>query len=171
MLRRYFGMLVAAALALPAAATPASAQATYAPVRGTVHLQDLGDRPLRDGLWAGTIGQSRRLEGFSLVSRLPRGVFLQYNCHIQNIGDQPPGGGWLNEGAFCGTRGQGLRLEALRIRVAGPNAARYEVLYQCHIQDRGTSSWMRNGEQCGTTGLSLRLEAFRVIVLRNAFSS
>ena len=171
MLRRCFGMLVAAALALPAAAAPASAQSPYVRVQGTVHLQDLGDRPLRDGSWAGTIGQSRRLEGFSLRSRLPRGVFLQYNCHIQNIGDQPPGGGWLNEGAFCGTRGQGLRLEALRIRVAGANADRYEVLYQCHVENIGTSSWKRNGEQCGTTGQALRLEAFRVIVLRNAFSS
>jgi len=36
---------------------------------GVVHLQDIGDVQLRDGAWAGTKGQSRRLEGFS-VTRL-----------------------------------------------------------------------------------------------------
>ena len=48
---------------------------------GVVHLQDIGDVPLRDGVWAGTKGQSRRLEGFSVNFAVPvAGVGIAYMC-------------------------------------------------------------------------------------------
>lgn len=74
-------------------------------VTGVVHLQDIGDVALRDGAWAGTKGQSRRLEGFSINFAVPvPGVGMAYMCHLQNGGDTPwmPGGSFA---ALAGSRG------------------------------------------------------------------
>jgi len=89
-------------------------------MRGVVHVQNLGDQPLGDSHWAGTKGQSLRLEGFALdfAPTVP-GIGLEYMCHLQNIGDTAlmPGE------SFCGTRGQSRRLEGFAIQLTGPEAA------------------------------------------------
>ena len=137
----------------------------YVPVKEVVHIENIGDVKARDGIWAGTRGQGLRLEGFSLDTRL-RDAYLQYTCHVQDLGDLPAPGQWYNESEFCGTRGQSRRLEALAIRVAGRDAYKYTVLYQCHLQDIGDTPFVKDGEVCGTKGESRRLEAFRLVVLR-----
>ncbi|MEK0083935.1 hypothetical protein [Benzoatithermus flavus] len=177
MLRRYFGMLSAAALMLPVIAGSASAASAdpphrglpYVKLAGVVHIENLGDKPLRDGRWAGTMGRSLRLEGFQLASagRLGGNTHLEYMCHVQDLGDLPAPNQWYARGEFCGTRGQSKRLEGFAIRVAGRNAALYDVLYQCHVQDLGTSDVKKNGEFCGTRGQQKRVEAMRVVVLKN----
>ncbi len=126
-------------------------------ISGTVHVQDIGDLPLREMQWAGTRGQAKRLEGFSLRAS---GVRVEYMCHLQNRGDTQ----WMREGNFCGTRGQSLRLEGFAIRLRGPNADRYDVYYQCHLEGRGDTGPVRNGAFCGTRGQSRRLEAMNVWV-------
>lgn len=132
---------------------------------GLVHLQDIGDVALRDGAWAGTKGQSRRLEGFSINFAVPvPGVGIAYMCHLQNGGDTP----WMPGGSFCGTRGQSRRLEGFAIRLNGPNAAKYDVFYSCHLQDVGDVGPFKNGDFCGTRGQSRRLEAILVWVKARA---
>jgi hypothetical protein len=173
MLRRYFGMLSAAALALPLVAGSASAAQPdpahrglpYVKLVGKVHIEKLGDKPLRDGRWAGTKGKSLRLEGFELQPASPLGkkTYLTYMCHIQDVGDTS----WLYQGQFCGTRHQSKRLEGFAIKVAGKDAYKYDVLYQCHIENKGDSDVKKNGEFCGTREESKRLEAMRVVVLKN----
>ena len=142
---------------------PGPAPATQ--VSGLVHLQRLGDQPLLDARWAGTIGQSRRLEGFSVdfASPVP-GLGLEYMCHVQDSGDQP----WMSGGSFCGTRGLEKRLEGLAINLTGPNASKYDVFYACHIQDLGDVGPVKNGVYCGTRGLSKRLEAMEVWVAQRS---
>ncbi len=130
-------------------------------VMGVVHLQDIGDQPLYDSTWAGTKGQSRRLEGFSVnFIAPPRGLGLEYMCHLQDVGDVP----WIPGGSFCGTRGQSRRLEGFAIRLTGANAAYYDVFYACHLQDIGDVGPLENGAFCGTRGQSRRLEAMEVWV-------
>ena len=52
---------------------PASADGPYVNLRGLVHIQNLGDQRFRDGNWAGTTGQSLRLEGLQILRvDLPR---------------------------------------------------------------------------------------------------
>lgn len=132
-------------------------------VSGVVHLEGLGDHPLVDHQWAGTKGQSRRLEGFSLNLNTPESYLrLEYMCHLQDQGDI----GWMTEGSFCGTRGQSRRLEGFAIRLAGPAAGNFSIHYRCHLQDIGDSAVMSDGEFCGTRGQSRRLEAIQVWLTR-----
>jgi len=141
--------------------TEASSPAAGLALTGLVHLQDRGDVPLHDGVWAGTKGQSRRLEGFSVNFAAPvPGLGLTYMCHLQDAGDGP----WMPGGVFCGTRGQSRRLEGFAIRLSGPNAAKYDVLYSCHLQDMGDVGPVKNGDFCGTRGQSRRVEAIIVWV-------
>jgi len=130
-------------------------------MRGVVHVQDLGDQPLEDAHWAGTKGQSLRLEGFAIDFSPPMpGLGLEYMCHLQNTDDTP----WMAGGSFCGTRGQSRRLEGLAIRLIGPEAAKYDIYYACHLQDIGDTGPVMNGDFCGTRGQSRRLEALEVWV-------
>lgn len=127
-----------------------------------VHMQDIGDRQFREGQFAGTRGQSRRVEGVSIALSPPvSGLSIQYMAHLQDVGDTP----WVADGTFVGTRGQSRRMEGIAIRLAGPLASQYNVVYRCHIQDVGDSAWMRNGAFCGTRGQSRRLEGIEVAVV------
>ncbi len=131
------------------------------PLRGIVHLQDLGDVGLIHGSFAGTRGQSRRLEGFLLRIDPPvPGLAMQYMAHLQDIGDTQ----WVDEGQFVGTRGQSRRLEGFAIRLVGPAASRYSVLYMAHLRDTGDTWFFRDSQFCGTRGQSRRLEGMLVSV-------
>jgi CSLREA domain-containing protein len=133
-------------------------------MRGVVLVQNLGDEPLEDSHWAGTKGQSLRLEGFAIdFSPKARGLGLEYMCHLQGFGDTS----WLTGGSsisFCGTRGQSRRLEGFAIRLTGDRSAQYDVYYGCHLQGIGDTGPVKNGEFCGTRGQSRRLEALVVWV-------
>ena len=92
----------------------------------TVHLQGIGDKVykgIKKGKSSGTgssdndpiigtIGEARRLEGFSIrMTKNPNKLKLYYQGHCQTYGDTKV----CTEGEYCGTRGQSKRLEALRM--------------------------------------------------------
>jgi hypothetical protein len=126
-----------------------------------VHLQDIGDTLAHDDEFAGTRGQSRRLEGFQLQSdpQVP-GLSMQYMAHLEGIGDVP----FVNEGQFIGTRGQSRRLEGFAIRLTEPAAAKFDVVYMAHLQGTGDTGFFQNGQFCGTRGQSRRVEGILVRV-------
>jgi hypothetical protein len=71
-------------------------------LRVLVHLQNIGDRAHRDNEFAGTRGQSRRLEGFQIdFNPAVSGLGIRYMAHLQGVGDVP----FVNAGQFIGTRG------------------------------------------------------------------
>ncbi|MBC3887860.1 leucine-rich repeat protein [Acetobacterium paludosum] len=148
------------------------------------HIQDLGDYP-RDGSWVdspeiiGTVGQSKRIEGFEikLSGTVPEGMELRYNVHVQNMGwlyneDDPAN--WPKDGAYAGTRGDSLRIEAVKIVLTdrdGKAVPGYSVQYRGHVQNVGDlpadkTQWLADGAQLGTVGSSLRLEALLVQVVK-----
>lgn len=166
---------------------PLSAGAAELPVgvsyRG--HIQDRGDYPL-DGSWVdspdliGTVGQSKRIEGFEikLNEDLPMEMSIRYNVHVQNRGwlyDENDPTDWPRDGAYAGTRGESLRIEAVKIVLtdsAGKPVPGYSVQYRGHVQNLGdqpqtADSWLADGAQLGTVGSSLRLEALLVRVVKN----
>ncbi|MEO1814572.1 MAG: YDG domain-containing protein [Acetobacterium sp.] len=164
----------------------ASADTSTLPVLSRGHIQDLGDYPA-DGSWVespkliGTVGQSKRIEGFELKAgdNLPADLELRYNVHIQNIGwldgeDDPSS--WAKNGDYAGTRGDGLRIEAIKIVLldaTGNKATDYHVRYQGHVENVGdlptdASKWYLDGEQLGTVGSSLRLEALKLEIVKEA---
>ncbi|MBU4439795.1 MAG: leucine-rich repeat protein [Acetobacterium sp.] len=149
------------------------------------HIQDLGDYPT-DGSWVdspeiiGTEGQSKRIEGFEikLAGTIPDGMELRYNVHVQNKGwlyNETDSTTWPKDGAYAGTRGESLRIEAIEIVLTdatGQPYPGYSALYRGHVQNIGNlpedeNQWIKDGEQLGTVGSSLRLEALLVKVVKN----
>lgn len=148
------------------------------------HIQDLGDYPA-DGSWVdspaiiGTEGQSKRIEGFEIkmTGTIPAGMELRYNVHVQNKGwlyDEDDCSDWPKDGAYAGTRGESLRIEAVKIVLTdsdGKAVPGYSVQYRGHVQNVGdlpqdTSQWLADGAQLGTVGSSQRLEALLVQVVK-----
>ena len=129
------------------------------PLEVTVHLQNIGDLRFRENEFAGTRGQSRRLEGFQLdLQPSVPGLGLRYMAHLENIGDTA----FVTDGQFVGTRGQSRRLEGFAIELTGPNANNFNVFYMAHLQDSGDTSVHQNGQFCGTRGQSRRVEGILV---------
>ena len=130
---------------------------------GLVHIQDLGGRPLRNDAWAGTKGQSRRLEGIQvdIPAEWRDRLGLQYMAHLQGIGDTQ----WVSSGTFLGTRGQSQRVEGLAFRLTGPDAANYDVCYKVHLKSIGDTGVFANGQFAGTRGQSRRLEAVIISIV------
>ncbi len=131
------------------------------PLSGLVHLQDIGDVGMHTDRFAGTQGQSRRLEGFSISFTPPvPGLGMRYMAHLENIGDVA----FQNEGTFIGTRGQSRRLEGFAIELTGPAPPHFTVIYMAHLQDIGDTGSFRDGQFCGTRGQSRRVEGILVHV-------
>ncbi len=89
------------------------------------------------------------------LSPAPTGPSVVYQAHIENIGWQSVK---LN-GQIAGTTCQGLRLEALTVRLENTIA---QLKIEAHVQDYGWTAVRNNGEVVGTIGLNKRVEAIRL---------
>jgi hypothetical protein len=83
----------------------------------------------------------------------PRWQLLRITAHLEGIGDIV-----CRDGNWCGTRGEGRRLEGFALGLTDhPGDIRLE--YTCGTPG---SSWMPEGQFCGTRGQSRALETFAV---------
>ena len=131
-------------------------------LRGLVHLEGIGDMLLHENAWAGTKGQSRRLEGFQLeLAPSVEKLGMEYMAHLEGTGDTA----WIAAGSFCGTRGQSRRLEGFAIRLTGDEKDAFDVFYQAHLEGAGDSAVASNGSFCGTRGQSRRCESIKIWVV------
>jgi uncharacterized protein YjdB len=137
-----------------------------------VHIRDIGDRTYPDREWAGTKGESRRLEGFQvrILSPLPD-LGLRYRAHVQGIGDTEWKYSYCEKTvdavrgcAYAGTRGESRRVEGFQIECTGCAKDDHSVVYRAHVDGLGDIGSFRDGEYCGTRGESRRVEALRVRV-------
>ncbi len=120
--------------------------------------------------YAGTIGESKRMEALEVnLSTLP-GVTLKYRAHVQTFGWQD----WVtadtkaNHTATVGTVGLSKRVEALQISVDGLKEQGYKLLYRAHVQTYGWLDWVDADDPnayAGTSGESKRMEAFEIVVV------
>lgn len=81
-----------------------------------VHMEGIGDSSwFRDGAYAGTRGQHRRIEGFwvGLLGPLAKFYDVTYTGEIEGIGEMSG-----SNGQFVGTTGQNKRCEGLRVKVS-----------------------------------------------------
>lgn len=86
---------------------------------------------------------------------------VSYQTHVQDIGWQD----YVSNGVKSGTSGQSKRLEAIKIRLTGAAADKYEIYYRVHAQDTGWLDWAKNGEPSGTAGFGYRLEAIEIVLV------
>lgn len=131
-------------------------------VRAQAHVQNVGwGGWAHNGEAAGTTGRSLRVEALNL--QLDAGSYgggIECNAHVQNRG-------WLNYAiGVAGTTGKSLRMEALQVRLTGPIAEHFDVVYRAHVQNIGWQPWTLNGGTAGTTGRSLRIEALQVKLVK-----
>ncbi len=83
---------------------------------------------------------------------------VTYEGHVQNVGWQP----WVSDGVEAGTDGQGLRVEALKIKLTGTLPTGASIEYQGHVQNIGWQPVVSDGAEIGTDGQGLRVEAIRI---------
>ena len=127
------------------------------------HCQNVGTlAPVHDGQVAGTVGCSMRMEGLWIDLRTIRNTYpnakLSGDVHVQNKG-------WIHydnieHDTLLGTKGQSLRLEALKLKLTGvPDKT---LCYEVHVQNIGWQGKKKDGETAGTTGKSYRVEAVKL---------
>lgn len=102
-------------------------------------------RAVRDGAQMGVVGQQKRLEAFNLElcgTMCPDAddSHIEYAAHVQNVGWQP----YVSDGANAGTAAEGLRVEAIKIRLFGSISEKYDVWYRVHIKDYGWLAWTKD---------------------------
>ena len=136
----------------------------YEPVNAVnyrTHVQDVGWQPyVRNGMTAGTSGQSKRLEGIQIKLNNIKGG-IEYRTHVQDYGWMD----WVGNDAMSGTSGQSKRLEAIQIRLTGVAADTYDIYYCVHAENTGWLDWAKNGESAGTAGFGYRLEAIQIVLV------
>ena len=91
-------------------------------------------------------------------------AYVTYNAYAQ----KKAWTGWVKNGTYAGTKGLGLRLEALRVKVAGSKFAG-GVKYNVSVQGKGwlqsrtsKAKWYKDGQTAGILGQSRRLEAVSI---------
>ncbi len=77
---------------------------------------------------------------------------IKYEVHVQNIGWQL----CKENGELAGTKGQGLRIEAIKIYADIP------IKYRVHMEGKGWGEYVSNGCLAGTVGESRRIEAIEI---------
>ena len=125
-----------------------------------VHCQSDGWKgEVKEGVTAGTTGQSKRLEG--LIVNLKdyfgySGVY--YLVHVSGQGWQD----WKGSGQLAGTTGQAKAIEAVQIKLSDSLKDYFDIYYQVHVAGRGWLGWAKNGAPAGTVGGGVRAEAIRI---------
>ena len=138
----------------------------------TTHVQNIGwQEYVKNGAMAGTSNKGLRLEAIKI--KLDNCYYeggIEYTTHVENIG-------WLdsvtvnaNEKAenvaFSGTSGKSLRLEAIKIKLTGEVAEKFDIYYRVHGQNVGWLDWAKNGEEAGTEGYGFRLEGIEIKLVK-----
>jgi Clostridial hydrophobic W len=123
------------------------------------HIQGRGDVLDRLSDWIGERGSKRWIEGFSVAPK--SGEVGSEDIEYQAV----LGRGWLSPwsegGQFCGSRGMGLPILGLRVRLRGEAAATHECVVSASFVD-GTEVGPRDdSEPCQADSLA-PLEAFRI---------
>lgn len=126
----------------------------------SVHAQTYGWMSNRmDGQQAGTSGEAKRLEAFTLELRHQSAAGdVEYRAHVQSYGWM----GWKKNGEEAGTSGEAKRMEAVQIRLTGEMAEKYDIYYRVHCQTYGWLDWAKNGEMAGSSDYAKRMEAIQI---------
>lgn len=142
------------------------------------HIQDYGwlGWTMNDGK-SGSQGLSKRLEGIEIrlvekgeaapgstdhsymintPEKVPNPTVI-YTTHVQNVGWQSE----VQDGTMAGTKGRGLRLEGIKIRL-NEDGLKGGVEYSTHVQNIGWQSYVSDGMMSGTSGKGLRLEGIKI---------
>jgi uncharacterized protein YjdB len=88
-------------------------------------------------------------------------VGVEYRGHIQNVGNFPLDGTWIQGPNQLGTVGQSLRLEGFWIQLSN-QPENVNIQYRVHVQNEGWMAPVENGAFAGTAGKSQQIEAIEI---------
>jgi capsular polysaccharide biosynthesis protein len=122
------------------------------------HVKNVGD--VRGGLadWVGRRGSQLWLEGFGIT---PDGDIMPEEIEYQAVLDKNRVSAWVAGGIFCGTRGKGLPIYGIGLRLRGAAAAKYSCSYLARFIDGTEVGPTQFGLICTLAAL-IPLEALRI---------
>ncbi|MBU4541371.1 MAG: hypothetical protein KJ774_09130 [Firmicutes bacterium] len=88
-------------------------------------------------------------------------VGVEYRGHVENKGDFPLDGSWIQGPNRLGTVGEGLRLEAFWIKLTDAPEGLH-IKYEVHVQNKGWMAPVEDGKLAGTQAEGLRIEAIKI---------
>lgn len=115
---------------------------------------------VKDGKPSGTTGKKLSMTGLRLQTQ-NTGLNIEYASHVQSYGWMD----WVSDNEISGSKDLTKRLEAVKIRLTGSEAIKYDVFYRLHTESFGWLGWAKNGEAAGTEGYGFRAEAIEVKIL------
>jgi hypothetical protein len=127
-----------------------------------LHIEREGDRRFEAQGWAGTRGQRRRVEAFSIR---PLEALAPSDVEYKAFGPSGRETPWVSDGKLCGTRGRGLPLTGFAVRLASHLRDQFDVVYEGAFFDSGVAGPSRNGEPCMPKTTDDPLEAINLRVL------
>lgn len=83
---------------------------------------------------------------------------LEFQSHVSNIGWMD----WKLNGEVTGTVGQGLPMEAIRIKTTSRCYDSLHIQYSVYVANQGWTNWVQDGEVAGTTGKNLPILGIRI---------
>ncbi|WP_420797190.1 hypothetical protein [Acetobacterium tundrae] len=104
-------------------------------------------------------------------------VGVEYRGHVQDYGDYPTDGTWVQGDGQLGTTAQSKRIEGFNIELTGGTAipAGASIRYNVHIENEDwqndpnnltdTSNWKANGAFAGSRAKSQRVEAIEIVLV------
>ncbi|HXR36956.1 MAG TPA: glycosyl transferase family 90 [Candidatus Binataceae bacterium] len=114
-------------------------------IRILAHIANRGDVWFERGAWAGEPDKQRNIEGFALE---PGCAFTTADIAYQAVLSDGSLSDWYKGGEFCGTRGKGLPIRGLRVRLSGNAASSYECSYTARFRDGAEVSGAADGDVC-----------------------
>ncbi|AFA47670.1 cellulase family glycosylhydrolase [Acetobacterium woodii] len=103
-------------------------------------------------------------------------IGVAYRGHVQDYGNCPTDGTWVEDGNMLGTTGESKRIEGFWIKLTGNDQlpAGTSIRYNVHVQNQGwlastdlnqVSNWIADGDFAGSQGKGQRVEAIQIILL------
>ncbi len=128
----------------------------------TSHIANLGTSKTTIGknILIGQENSNQGVEGITLTTNNPD-LTVSYKSFIKNIGWQES----KSNNAFSGTQGAGTPIEAIKLKLEGPQASNYDIYYRTYTQGYGWFDWANNDQISGTINQDLKIEAIQIRIL------
>lgn len=130
-------------------------------IAGKAHFHNYMDINLRGGYASGGLLFGRKLKGLELIVQPANAdLNVEYKVIVEDSGDL----GWMSEGQLAGSTSGSAKIEAFAVRLTGPNANRFNVLYRAVIKKAGLTKLSMNGAWCGSKG-GRRIEVIMIKIV------
>jgi len=135
--------------------------ATNVNYRTHVESSGWGTKWAKNGEQSGAAGKGKKIDGLeiNLTGNQYKGG-ITYRTNVQKTGWEK---NWSSNGATSGI--QGMRTEAIEIKLTGEVANHYDIYYRVYTPIYGWLGWAKNGEISGTTDLANRLEGIQIVLV------